>query len=256
MNREPGGCGTSCRSAARSSPLPDRLCRNTHSRAGASVGYDSSHELSDERCERRHAPMSRFAGMGAPGPRKRPQWPQDHPSSIVSHDHGSIESPSSPGSVSTLSTLRDDRRRKSQKFCTVSVNDGYSKDEALLNLDHFADDIVPGMLMAIIPVRNDLKNTTAVYGSGSKQVNDTFDSPSPASAAKSSHDNDIGHTFIFVAQDMSKEMKARYPDGEIHIAKHIADAFGLKKGSSVIMRPVSQSPFEKRKDARTGAFLR
>lgn len=44
--------------------------------------------------------------------------------------------------------------------------------------------------------------------------------------------------YIFVVKDMPKELKARYPTVEVYVAKHIADAFGVRKGSQVALTPV------------------
>jgi hypothetical protein len=157
---------------------------------------------------------------------------------MTSLDRGSTESPSSPGSTSTHSTIREDRRRKTERYCTISVNDGYSKDEVLLNLDHFGGDIQPGTLMALIPLKGDSKNAASAYGSVSKQPQEHADGSRAASGTHSEHDHGAGHTYIFVAKDMSKEMKARHPDAEVHVVKHIADAFFMKRGSHALLRPV------------------
>ncbi|GAB0136890.1 hypothetical protein EsDP_00005176 [Epichloe bromicola] len=182
--------------------------------------------------------MSRYAAPNPFGPRKGPRWSHLHQSTSVGFDRGSTKSPSSPDSTSTHSTFREDKRRKSERCCIISVNDGYSKDEALLNLDHFAGHVLPGMLMAIVPLKGDSKNNASGYGSVNKQVIEQLDHSRIASSTFGDHEHDLGHTFIFVARDMTKEMKARHPDVEVHIARHIADAFGLKRGSQVLLRPV------------------
>ncbi|KAH0597301.1 hypothetical protein MHUMG1_04678 [Metarhizium humberi] len=184
--------------------------------------------------------MSRYVGPMPPVPRRGPRWSHLHHPGTVSFDLGSTESPSSPGSTSTHSTIREDKRRKTERHCTISVNDGYSKDEVLLNLDHLGGDIKPGALMALIPLKGDSKNATCGYGSVSKQPHEHLDSARAASGTHSDHDHGAGHTYIFVAKDMSKEMKARHPDTEVHVAKHIADAFFMKKGCHVLLRPVRQ----------------
>ncbi|KAK2608964.1 vacuolar membrane-associated protein iml1 [Conoideocrella luteorostrata] len=184
--------------------------------------------------------MSRYAAPNPLGPRRGPRWSHHHHAGTVSFDRGSTESPSSPGSISTHSTVREDRRRKPGRCCIISVNDGYSKDESLLNLDHFGGDVLPGMLMSIVPLRGDSKISTSGYGSVNKQALEHLDGTRAASSTFSDHDHDIGHPFIFVAKDMSREMKTRYPDVEIHIARHIADTFGLRKGSQVLLQPVDK----------------
>ncbi|KAG6006173.1 hypothetical protein E4U21_007283 [Claviceps maximensis] len=189
--------------------------------------------------------MSRYAGHNPHGPRRGPRWSHLHQATSVSYDRGAADSPGSPGSTSTLSTIREDKRRRSERCCTVSVNDGFFKDETLLNLDHFAGQVVPGMLMALVPARGDPKNTAAGYGSLNKQAMEHLDHPRIASSPVGDIEHEYGHDperrYVFVAKDMTKEMKARHPDVEVHIAKHIADAFGLKKGSQVVLRPVNKA---------------
>lgn len=192
--------------------------------------------------------MSRYAGHNPHGPRRGPRWshlPQAT-STSVTFDRASTESPTSLGSTSTHSTIREDRRRRSERCCTISVSDGFSKHETLLNLDHFVGHVVPGMLMALVPVRGDAKSAAAAgHGSLKKQAIEHLDHPRAASSSVSENehdqDHDLGHRFIFVVKDMTKEMKARHPDVEVHIARHIADAFGLKNGSQVFVRPVRSS---------------
>ncbi|KAG6039131.1 hypothetical protein E4U41_003189 [Claviceps citrina] len=188
--------------------------------------------------------MSRYAGQNLHGPRRGLRRSHLHQGTS---DRGSTEPPSSPGSTSTHSTIREEQReqreqrRKSERCCNISVNDGYSKDEALLNLDHFAGHVLPGMLMAIVPFKGDSKNAAGVCGSVSKQPTELPDHSRTASNISGDHEYDLGHTFIFVAKDMTKDMKARHPDVDVHIARHIADAFGLKKGSKVFIRPVDKA---------------
>lgn len=182
--------------------------------------------------------MSRYAGPGPSAPRRGPRWSHLHHPSIVSFDRVSAESPSSPGSTSTHSTIREDKRRKTERYCTISVNDGYSKDEVLINMDHFGGDIQPGTLMALIPLKGDSKNAASGYGSINKQTHEHLDNSRAVSGTFNEHDHGAGHTYIFVAKDMSKEMKARHHDAEVHVAKHIADAFHMKRGSQALLRPV------------------
>lgn len=184
--------------------------------------------------------MSRYAGTVPSAPRRGPRWSHLHQSASANTDRRTIDSPGSPGSSSTHSTIREDKRRKMERCCTVSINDGYAKDEVLLNLDHFGGDIAPGTLMAIVPLKGDSKSTTA-YGSINKHTHEHGDGTRAVSGNFGACDPLFDHTYIFVAKDMPKDMKARLPDAEVHIVKHIADAFLLKRGSHVLLRPVSYS---------------
>lgn len=179
--------------------------------------------------------MSRNVGAMASVPRRGPQWSHLRQSSRASVDRTSTGSPASPRSESTQSTVGPNPRRKTEVICTVTVYDGYSKDEVLLNLDRVGVDVKPGTLMAIAVLKGDSGRASGGHG---------------AATEKQSHDHNgstegetesLGHRYIFPAQDMPKEMKARQPDVEVYIVKQIADAFGMKKGSQVLLTLVSLS---------------
>lgn len=127
--------------------------------------------------------------------------------------------------------------RRSERYCHVVVNEGYAKDEVLLNLELVGPDIKPGSLVSISPLRSDSSRaSSAAYGSLSKQpVSDHGDGLRPAPTSHTDHDC----RFIFVAKDMPKELKARQPDVEVYVVKHIADSFGIRKGTQVLLTPVS-----------------
>ena len=120
----------------------------------------------------------------------------------------------------------------------MTVNDGYSRDEVLLNLDRIGSDVRPGILMSIAVIKNDAASKAAGYGSLNKQPNDQNAAAKEATPAIGDPDG-LGDRYIFVARDMSKELKARSLDADISVAKHIADAFGIKRASQVLLGPVS-----------------
>lgn len=181
--------------------------------------------------------MSRHVGAIPSVPRRGPHWSHLRHSSATSSDRSSADSPASPGSASTHSTVKDDKRRKPERCCVVTVNEGYSRDEVLLNLDLIGGDVRPGSLMAIAALKGDSAKPSAGYGSISKQAQDANDCARSISASQNEQDT-VGHRYIFVAKDMSKEMKARQPELEVYVVKHIADAFGMKKGGLVMLTPV------------------
>lgn len=177
--------------------------------------------------------MSRNVGATPSVPRRGPYWSHLRQSSRTSLDRASTESPASPRSASTHSTVREDTHRRTERICTITVNDGYSRDEVLLNLDRVGGDVKPGTLMAIAVLKGDSAKPSGGYGTASnKQSQDQ-------NGSSDGDPESLGHRYIFVAQDMSKEMKARQPDVEVHVVKQIADAFGMKKGSQVLLTVVS-----------------
>lgn len=186
--------------------------------------------------------MSRNAAATPSAPRRGPQWSRlrHHESSTSSPDRSpSVDSHTSLRSASTHSTVKDPQAHSRERYCTITVNDGYLKDEVLLNFDRLGTDVTLGSLMAITALKGDPARGSAGYGSLSKAPNDHSGSrkdsgPSPDQDYNSSR-------YVFVAKDMSKEMKSRLPDVDVSVSKHIADAFGMKKGSHVMLAPVSRA---------------
>lgn len=113
------------------------------------------------------------------------------------------------------------------------MNEGYLKDEVLLNFDRLGTDAKPDMLMAITAVKNE--NAKGPYGSLSKAA---YSGARPKLGFSLLDQDYISSRYVFFAKDMPKEMKNRYPDVDVSVSKHIADAFGMKKGSQVVLAPV------------------
>jgi hypothetical protein len=162
-----------------------------------------------------------------------PQWSKlRHQESSASSPERSlsIKSTMSPRSTSTHSTVKDTSAHNRERYCSITVNDGYSKDEVLLNFDRLGNDAKTDALMAITATKSE--SSKGPYGSLSKAP-----APDPRLAPGFSLlDQDyISSRYVFFAKDMPKEMKARYPEADVCVAKHIADAFGMKKGSQVVL---------------------
>ncbi|KAF3768041.1 hypothetical protein M406DRAFT_254495 [Cryphonectria parasitica EP155] len=170
---------------------------------------------------------------------RRPNWSHLRQLSRTSLDKLALEPPRSPDTASSSSTLRVDSQGQGQaqghaasvtssareetahgssarRKCTVTVNESFARDEILLNLDLFGSDFRPGMLVSLDILRPDISSS-----SSSKLQNGAADPGQPAGR------------YIFVVKDMAKELKIRYPHVELYVAKHIADVFGMKKGSQV-----------------------
>jgi hypothetical protein len=140
-----------------------------------------------------------------------------------------------------------------ERRCIIWVHDeGFSKDEVVLNLDLFPD-LTPGELMAIVALKTDSgirdfqekaqtsktngENIAPVPQSDRSHLNPK--SPVQANAPEVNHDVDHGKRYLFIAKDMPKEIKAKLPSLEISVAKHVADVFGLKHRSNVLVVTVS-----------------
>jgi hypothetical protein len=176
--------------------------------------------------------MSRNGSARNLVPRKGPPWSHLRQFSRSSLERIPAEASPSPASVSAQShsTVREDKRSKLERRCTVAVNEGYSKDEVLLNLD-LVGDVKPGAPMCIVAVKDDSRKPSAGHGQD-------HNSGLKGASAAQGHDDGVGNSYVFFAKDMPQEMKARQPDVEVYVVKHIADAFGMKKGGQVILTMV------------------
>jgi DEP domain-containing protein 5 len=171
--------------------------------------------------------MSRNAGA-ASFPRKG--WSSHlRQFSKTSLDRSSLDSPKSPDTVSSHSTLKGDaqslKRGRPDRRCTVTVNEGYSSDEVLLNLDLFPE-FHAGILMTATVLKLEADKTSNTHGVHKVD----------GAAAKDGEGR--AKRYIFVVKDLTKDLKARHPGLEIYVVKHIADAFGMKKGVQVLLNPV------------------
>ena len=127
---------------------------------------------------------------------------------------------------------RMDRRR------TVTVNESFARDEVLLNLDILGQDYKPGSLVAIDVVKPETeKPGQSSLGKQQQQHHDRSKDASPAAQTRAP---DASKRYICIVKDMTKEQKTKMPNVEVYVAKHIADVFGMKKGSQVILTPVWQ----------------
>lgn len=118
--------------------------------------------------------------------------------------------------------------RRTERICTVSVSEAYSRDEVLLNFDRIGANVRLGSLMSIAAVKADNGKTGTGYGLAPKAVNEG-----------SNADEGTGPRYTFVAKDMAKDpKKSRQSDVEVLVAKHIALAFGMKNGSQVLLTAV------------------
>lgn len=182
--------------------------------------------------------MSRNAATPSPGPRKAPHWPSHlRQLSRTSQERLLEQRPQSPDTVSSQSTIRDlppSRRSRTDRRCTVTINESFARDEVLLNLDLLGGDVKLGSLMAIDILKPDTdKPTQNMLGKNLPQ--ERGKEPPQAGNSKPL---DAQRRYIFVVKDMPKDLKARYPASEVYVAKHIADVFGIKKGSQVLLTPV------------------
>jgi hypothetical protein len=149
-------------------------------------------------------------------------------------------------------------KSSSERKCTLWIHDDlFSRDDVILNLDHFPD-VKVGDLMAIVeiktdpPLRDFPENVTAQKAEGEAlstplpgaRSNSKPNSPGGAPASSVKHDLDTGRQCLFIAKDMSKEMKARQPTMDVSVAKHMADTFHLKSRAQVLVITVRRPSFK------------
>ncbi|KAK8127173.1 Vacuolar membrane-associated protein iml1 [Apiospora sp. TS-2023a] len=164
--------------------------------------------------------------------------------SRTSFDKVSLGSaPRSPADTvsSSNSTVRNDGpKRLAPRTCTVAINESLipTRDEVLLNLEMLGGDIKPGSLMSIVPVKSEQDRTASSnYGSNKASLL-LHRTNTGGGGASDDPSKDLNKRYIFVVKDMSKEVRARNPTIEILVAKHVGDAFGMRKGTQVTLAPV------------------
>ncbi|KXJ86196.1 hypothetical protein Micbo1qcDRAFT_198507 [Microdochium bolleyi] len=197
--------------------------------------------------------MSRNAPPPPMIPRRASQWAshlRQSSRSSADQPHPAFEGPRSPDTVSSHSTIREAKPpwRFSNRVCTVTINESINQDDILLNLDLFGGAVKPGMLMSIAACKSDPERPGAggLFGtSRSISFQRLRDAENASARNSSSHSTntevDPDRKYIFVAKDMSKPMKAAQPNVEVYVARHVGDAFNLRRGTQVVLAPVDES---------------
>jgi hypothetical protein len=137
-----------------------------------------------------------------------------------------------------------------ERRCNLWVHDeAFSKEEVVLNLDLFPD-VEAGELMAIVALKTDsgirdfqektqkkdVDNLTTAMQR--ERSNSNPKSPGQVNGTDGKHDLGLGKRYLFIAKDISKELKAKHPGLEVSVAKNIADAFCYKHRSNVLLMTV------------------
>ncbi|KAK8091352.1 hypothetical protein PG994_000857 [Apiospora phragmitis] len=163
--------------------------------------------------------------------------------SRTSFDKVSFGAPRSPDTVSSNSTVRNGPKRIAPRTCTVSINESLipTRDEVLLNLELLGGEIKPGSLMSIVPAKGEQDRTASSnYGSTKASLLHRTNTGGGGTSDDPSKDPNAHKRYVFVVKDMSKEARARNPTMEILVAKHVGDAFGMRKGTQVTLAPVDE----------------
>ncbi|KAH7411256.1 vacuolar membrane-associated protein-like protein IML1 [Cadophora sp. MPI-SDFR-AT-0126] len=142
-----------------------------------------------------------------------------------------------------------------ERKCVLWVHDeAFSREDVVLNLDLFPE-VKPGELMAVTALKTEPgvrdfqeksqtgKRDSDTLSTSMQRERSSSNPKSPGTVNGSAnrhgsdakHDPDLWNRYLFLARDMPKDMKAKQPNLEVSIAKHIADAFCLKSRSSVLL---------------------
>lgn len=160
-------------------------------------------------------------------------------------------------SKATNGSLKSENERRAiERRCVLWVHDeAFSKEEVLLNLKLFQrDDLKVGERMAIVALKTDTigvrdfqnKDRSAKKGHNDISASVHLDASLldvPLSreglGKEALHNADDEKRYIFAVKDMGSETRSKQPHLEISISKHIADAFGFKNRSNVLLSTVS-----------------
>ncbi|KAH8593446.1 hypothetical protein B0O99DRAFT_547124 [Bisporella sp. PMI_857] len=133
-----------------------------------------------------------------------------------------------------------------ERRCNLWVHDeAFSKDEVVLNMDLFPE-INPGDLIAIVASKADsgvrdfqetvsLRKDSDNLGTAKSYRERSKSNPKSPILYGVKHDAGFGTWYLFIARDIPKELKTKYPTLEISVAKHIADVFCFKHRSNVLL---------------------
>jgi hypothetical protein len=142
-----------------------------------------------------------------------------------------------------------------ERTCNLWTHEeSFSKHEVVLNLELFPW-VNTGDLMAIVPLKIDSGvRDHQEKTQGPKKDADSLpvamqrdrslsnpNSLSQGSGADSKQDVDLEKRYLFIAKDMSREIREKPQGLEVSVAKHIADIFGFKHRSNVLITTVRLS---------------
>lgn len=149
-----------------------------------------------------------------------------------------------------------------ERRCVLWTHDeSFTKEDVVINLDLFPN-VKPGELMAIVALKTDAgvrdfqdKAQTQKHEFESlgltlqrERSNSNSKTGSEPEAANLNHDVDLNKRYLFIAKEMPKELKNKHASLEVSVSKHIADAFGLKLRSTVLLTSVCHFPYSTRLD--------
>ncbi|PHH77076.1 hypothetical protein CDD82_3678 [Ophiocordyceps australis] len=109
--------------------------------------------------------------------------------------------------------------RRAARCCHVGIHEGYSRDHVVLNLDLVGLQAGALVSMTLLGAAIGPSCKPSDHGDGAEQQQEPY---------------------VFVANDMAPELKTRHAGVEVLVAKHMADAFGIKKTAQVCLAPIDK----------------
>ncbi|KAI0971421.1 vacuolar membrane-associated protein iml-1 [Xylaria arbuscula] len=191
--------------------------------------------------------MSRNAALSPSAPRRPSHWTSHlRQFSKSSTEKLFVEPSKSPdtASLASTSTIRDfqSSKRPSERTYSVTINESLVRDEVLLNFDLVGGGAIqPGALMSITSVKAETDRSDRLQGSLYGSSRPPLYQRASAVPADAKPADDSTRRYVFIAKDMPKDLKNRMPTVEVYVAKHVGDAFNLRKGTQVILAPVDSS---------------
>jgi hypothetical protein len=148
--------------------------------------------------------------------------------------HGNINSSRPTTAASKANTVPPEPVAKPpvQRKCVLWIHDeSLSTEDIILNFELFPN-LQAGDLMAILALKTD---------SGVRDFQDTPPTIEQHQNGTTKHDVELGNRCLFIAKDMSREMKVKQPNLEVSVTKHVADVYGLKPRCTVMVTTVCTS---------------
>ncbi|KAL1953894.1 hypothetical protein VTO42DRAFT_2046 [Malbranchea cinnamomea] len=162
--------------------------------------------------------------------------------------------PASPAKISSRDSKFDSAGSRSPRFLSSGLNDqlcslwvhdeNFSREEVLFNPHAFGDTgVQAGDLLEISPLPDDLRESggrTGRDGLGSEPKRPFAGSIRSNSTAASDGKAEQGK-FLFLVKPLPPELKSRHPDLQVSVTSTIANIFGFKNRSQVLLTLIERS---------------
>lgn len=133
----------------------------------------------------------------------------------------------SPGETNDGVNISFERR------CSLSIHDDtFSKEEVLFNHNLLPAGWKPGQLCGIVVVKTDASGREVMADKSKDGAASVHSDPKAPGGV---YDGEVEKQYLFTPRKMNKDILAKKPKLEISVAKHVADVFGFKHRSNVLV---------------------